>query len=107
MRDLFESNFARTGVPLDPATVRSPELAEWVIMVGADDSELLTITVDRFSYPKFKKALWEIRLDHDLVLVRGVKKGYQSRRAIYVYDMWIINPDPEEEELEVGDLAGV
>lgn len=93
LRDLFEANFARTGVALDPSEVKNPELNEWVIGIGLDDEELLSITWDRWKYPKFKKGIWSIRLNHDLVLIRGVKRGFQSRRAIYVSQFWVINPD--------------
>ncbi len=93
LRDLFESNFARTGVALDPEEVKDPHLREWVIGVGADEDELVSITWDRWKYPKSKRGIWDIKLDHDIVLVRGVKKGYQARRAIYVKDFWVIDPD--------------
>lgn len=93
LRDLFESNFAKTGVALDPADVKDPDKNEWVIAIGVDDEELVSITWDRWKYPKFKKAIWSVRLGHDLVMIRGTKRGYQSRRAIYVRDMWVIDPD--------------
>jgi len=93
LRDLFEVNFGKTGEALDLSTVRSPELAEWVIMYGEDDTDQMSITVDRWKYPKFRKRVWNIELDHDLVLVRGVKKGYQARKALYVHDLWVIDPD--------------
>lgn len=110
LRDLFESNFARTGVPLDPDTVKDPHLDEWVIMIGYDDGdELLTLTVDRWKYPKFKKAVWGLKLDHDLVLVRGIKRGFQARRAIYIKQMWVIDPyadkETEEEEQFIDDVG--
>lgn len=100
LRDLFEVNFSRTGQQLDPFEVKNPELREWVIMRGVDDEELVTITVDRWKYPRFKKAIWGIKLDSDLVLIRGIKRGYQSRRAIYVKQMWVIDPDGANEEEE-------
>lgn len=93
LRDLEEVNFGKTGEPLDLSTIKRPDLLEWVIMYGEDDTDQMSITIDRFRYPKFRKAVWDIRLDHDLVLVRGVKRGYQSRRALYVWDMWVIDPD--------------
>lgn len=93
LRELFEVNFSRTGVPLDPTTVKDPHLNEWVIMVGEDEDELLTITVDRWKYPRFKRAIWGMKLNHDMVLIRGIKKGFQSRRAIYAHEMWVIDPD--------------
>lgn len=93
LRDLLEVNFGKTGEALDLSTVKQPDLLEWVIMYGEDDTEQMSITVDRFKYRKFKRRVWGIELDQDLVLVRGVKKGYQSRRALYVWDMWVISPD--------------
>jgi len=92
---LFEVNFSRTGTPLDPKDVKDPDLNEWVIMRGIDGGEILTMTVDRWKYPKFREAIWSIKLDSDMVLVRGVKRGFQARRAIYISEMWIIG---EEED---------
>lgn len=95
LRDLFESNYARTGEQLDPDSVRNPELREWVIGVGADEDELVSLTWDRWRYPRFKRAIWGIKVDHDVLVIRGVKKGFQARRAIYVQDMWVVDPDDE------------
>lgn len=93
LRELFEVNFSRTGVPLDPKTVKRPDLNEWVIAVGVDEDEMLTLTFDRWKYPRFKRAIWDIRLEHDVLVVKGVKRGYQSRRAIYVQEFWVVDPD--------------
>ena len=96
-RDLFELHFSRTGEDLDPNSVRNPDKREWVVMRGVDGTEMVTITIDRFRYEKYREAVWGIKLDSDIVLVRGVKLGKQSRRAIYVSDMWVISLDEEEE----------
>lgn len=93
LRELFEVNFSRTGVALDPAEVKDPHLNEWVILVGKDEDEMLTITVDRWKYPRFKRAIWNIKSEHDVLVVRGIKRGYQSRRAIYARDFWVVEPD--------------
>lgn len=93
LRELFEVNFSRTGVPLDPDTVKDPHLNEWVILLGLDEEEMLTISLDRWKYPKFKDAIWSIKLNHDVLVVKGIKRGYQSRRAIYAHKFWIIDPD--------------
>lgn len=98
LRELFEVNFSRTGVPLNPDEVRRPDLNEWVIAVGVDEDELLTITFDRFKYPKFKDAIWGVKLDHDVVVIRGVKRGYQSRRAIYASELYVISMDDEGDD---------
>ena len=63
-----------------------------------DEDELLTITFDRFKYPKFKDAIWGVKLDHDVVVIRGVKRGYQSRRAIYASELYVISMDDEGDD---------
>lgn len=98
LRDLFESNFARTGQQLDPNDVQDPDKREWVIMTCADEDEIVTVTIDRWQYPKFKNAIWAIKPEEDVILVKAVKKGYQARRAIYVKQMWVIDPDDTSDE---------
>ena len=93
LRDLFEVNMSRTGVPLNPDNVKNPELREWVIMYGRDDTDHMYISIDRWKYPRFKKRVWSIVPDHDLVLIKGIKRGNQIARRIYVKDMWVISPD--------------
>lgn len=98
LRELFEVNLSKKGEALDPDTVKDPHLNEWVIMIGQDGTELLSITINRWKYPAFKDAIWGIKLDTDLVLIRGIKRGFQSRRAIYVDAMWVISPDDDEDD---------
>ena len=93
LKDLFEAHHSRTGKVLDPTTVKKPELNEWVVLLGEDDTEPLTITVDRWRYKKFREVSWRIKLNQDLVLVRGIKRKDQARKAIYVTDMWIITEE--------------
>lgn len=95
LKDLFELHHSKTGEHLDPLTVKNPELNEWVVMLGEDDTDVLTITIDRWRYSKFKDEIWQMDLDNELLLVRGLKKGFQSRRALYVTDLWVL--DMEEE----------
>jgi len=90
LKDLFELHHSRTGEVLDPKTVKKPELFEWVVMTCEDESELLVVTVDRFRYQELKEQIWEINLNNDILLVRGLKKSYQARRAIYVTEMWVL-----------------
>jgi DNA polymerase-3 subunit alpha len=94
LKDLFELHMSRTGEQLDPATVKDPHLVNWTVLLGEDDTDILTITIDRWKYPKFKEAIWGLRPGKDLLLVKGVKKR-QYRRAIYVDSLWVI--DPEED----------
>lgn len=99
LRDLYELNMSRTGVPLDPATVKDPELREWVLMHGEDEHDLISLTTDRWSYPRLRDKIWGndkmdgIKLDHDVVVVHGVKKGFLPRKDIKIWDMYVIDPD--------------
>jgi len=92
-RNLFEAHFSRTGEELDPDTVKSPELCDWVSGMGADVDDVVTLVWNRWKYPQFKDAVFNIKLDHDIVVVEGVKYGFQARRAIYVNRMWVIDPE--------------
>ena len=93
LKDLFELHHSRTGEHLDPDSVKDPQLNEWVVMTGEDDTDPLVVTVDRWKYPHMKDDVWSIDVGKDLVLVRGLKKRFQSRRAVYVTDMWVINTE--------------
>lgn len=104
LKDLFELHHSRTGEVLDPATVKDPHLFEYMVMTGEDETEVVIITVDRWRWPKWKEEVWSINLDSDVVLVRGIKKGYQARRAIYVTHLWVIQT-AQSEATEEEDAA--
>jgi hypothetical protein len=93
LRDIFESNRARSGKELDPSEVQNPELNEFLLMSGYDGSEIVTIRFDRFHYPTWRDMIWNIQLNHDVVLVHGVKKGYRTAREISISRMWVIDPE--------------
>lgn len=93
LKDIFEMHHSKTGEHLDPTTVKDPELNEYVAMLGEDDTDFLSMTVNRWAYPKLKNAIWDIEDGKDLVLVRGIKKGFQARRAIYVSNLWTFGLD--------------
>lgn len=101
LRDLFEVNYGRTGEALDLETVKRPDLAEWVICTCEDEDELVNVTIDRWRYPEFRKTIWNVEEDTDVILVRGVKKGYQARRAIYVSDIWVFEAGEEDDDGDV------
>ena len=93
LRDLFEVNLSRTGIPLDPDEVKAPDKAEWLIMRARDDEEQMMLTIDRWKYPRMKAQAWSIRPEHDIVIVKGTKRGNQSARRIYIEKMWVVDPE--------------
>lgn len=93
VRDLFEMNRARTGEELDPSKVKRPDLNEWVLVTGEDEDDRLVVEVDRFTYPRFKQAVFGARLNHDLLLVEGIRPKQALVRKIKVRNLWVIDPD--------------
>jgi DNA polymerase-3 subunit alpha len=93
LRDIFEVNRARTGEELDPSEVKSPELNEWMLLAGYDGTDLLSIRFTRWKYPKFKNILWKIKMNEDVLVIRGTKPGWRTAREIYVNDIWVLDPE--------------
>lgn len=94
VRDLFEFHASRNGGDeLDPASVRDPDLREWVVMRGMDGTETVSIKVTRWDYPKFKDAVMQMELEKELILVQGIKPHYSSARQIVVKNLWIVDPE--------------
>lgn len=92
LRDIFEVNRARTGEELDPSEVKHPELNEWMLIAGYDGTDLLSLRITRWKYPKLRNLLWKIQMNEDVILVRGVKPGWRTAREIYVNNIWVLEP---------------
>lgn len=90
LRDIFEVNRARTGEELDPSEVKDPHLNEWMLVAGYDGTDLLSLRIDRWRYPRLKKILWKIQPNEDILLVRGIKRGWRSAREIVVKEIWVL-----------------
>lgn len=93
LRDIFEVNRARTGEELDPDTVKDPHLNEWMLLAGYDGTDLLSLRITRWKYPKLKKILWKIKMNEDVLVIRGVKRGWRSAREIQVSDIWVLDAE--------------
>ncbi len=93
IRDIFEQNRARTGEELDPKDVKDPHLNEWAQLTGLDENDQLLIKIDRWRYPKFKKHVFECKMNEDLILVEGVRPRYVTARQVKVKQMWVLEMD--------------
>lgn len=91
LRNLWEVNQKR-GEDIDPETVTRPDLDEWMNLLGEDETEIINIGINRYIWPRYKNAVWDITLDHDLVLVKGKKPGYMAARFVKVEQLWILEP---------------
>jgi DNA polymerase III subunit alpha len=90
LRNLFEVNWSKTGVALDPDTVKDPHLAEWIVGTGMDEEGSLGLKIDRWRYPAMRKAIWNIKLEHDIVLFQGVKPHWQNLKQLQVTRFWVL-----------------
>ena len=94
LKELFEVHFSRTGEELDPETVKDPDLNEWVTMWGDDGTDVLSITVNRWDYPKLRETIWGIK-PTDLVVIDGFKPHYESRRAMRAKRLWVFSQEDD------------
>jgi hypothetical protein len=94
LKDLYELHRSRTGDELDPATVKEPEHVNWCVIIGEDETGPLTMTVHRYGglYERYKEAIWNINPKRDVIVVRGYKRQ-EYRRAIYVQELHVLDPD--------------
>jgi DNA polymerase-3 subunit alpha len=90
VRDIYEQFKLREGRDADKGEIKDPHLREWVVMQAEDETDQISIRVDRWKYPKYKRLIWSMK-DTDLLLVRGMKPRWSANRQITVGDMWVID----------------
>jgi DNA polymerase-3 subunit alpha len=90
IRDIFETNRAKTGEELDPSSVRNPELNEWALLTCEDEDDQLLLKIDRWKYPDFKEAIFDFKMGQDLLLVEGIRPRYVTARQILAKRLWTI-----------------
>lgn len=100
VRDLFEYTLSKTGEELDPASVKDPDLREWVVCRGEDDTEPVMLKINRWRYPRFKDAVMGAEMDEDLVLVEGKRPAFAGTRQINVERLWVIDMSEDEDEVD-------
>lgn len=99
-QDVIEDERARTGDDLDviKARMKDPHLSKKMVITCMDDSDTnVYVRFWRQSFPKFEKAAWSIQLDHDVIIVQGVKRGGFGT-GIHVKKLWVIDPDELDNE---------
>ena len=94
-QDVIEDERARTGKSMAEvtATIKDPHLSKKMTLECFDDSDVLVyVRFSRWDFPRFEKELWDMAMDHDVIIVKGVKKrGFGT--GIHVKAAWCIDPD--------------
>ena len=92
-QDVVEDERARTGEDYADilARMRRPDLIKKMAVRCFDDSDVTVyLRYNRFTFPKFEAGLWSINLDHDVMLVSGVRRGGFGT-SIHVKRMWVFD----------------
>lgn len=94
-RDVIEDERASTGEDYQviKARMTRPDLNKRMTVHAIDDTDhTVFVRFNRYDFPKFEKALWDMKLGEDVILVQGLKRaGFGT--SVYVKHMWVISPD--------------
>jgi len=105
-KDVIEDERARTGKSLEEIrkSLKRPDLATSCTLWAYDDyNEDVYVRVTRFEFPKFRKALEELRENEDVVYVVARKSNAGFGASIYVQKLLVIDPADDDEENEDDD----
>lgn len=97
-KDALEDERARTGLDIEEVrkTMDRPHLATSCTLRCYDDGdEEVYVKISRFSYPRFKERLADLRIDHDVVWVRGKRSKAAFGLSIYARSLIVIDPEDD------------
>lgn len=105
-KDVLEDERQRTGDDLDVIRKRlkRPDLATSCTLWSYDDGgEDVYVRITRFDFPKYRKALEELRVDQDVIWVEARKSKGGFGASIYVKRLIVIDPEDDDDENEEDD----
>ena len=105
-KDVIEDERARTADPIDEikARLKRPDLATSCVLHSYDDGgEDVYVRITRFDFPKYRKALEEIRENIDVIWVEARKSQGGFGASIYVKRLIVIDPEDDDDENEDED----
>jgi len=106
-QDVIEDERARTGKSMAEVTaaMKDPHLSKKMTVECFDDTDVLVyVRFSRYDFPRFEQALWNMNMNHDVLIVKGMKrKGFGT--GIHVKAAWCIDPDELLEDEEDDDVA--
>lgn len=99
-RDVIEDERGRSGKTVEEIkrSMRDPHLTKRMVVQAIDDTDVpVFLRWNRWNFPRYEKAIWNMRLadnknGNDVVLVKGIKRrGFGT--SIQVRGFWVIDPD--------------
>lgn len=100
-KDALEDERARTGDDMDAIRKRMkrPDLATSCTLHTYDDGgEDVYVRITRYDFPKFRKALEELRENIDVIWVEARKSKGGFGASIYVKRLIVIDPEDDDDE---------
>lgn len=96
-QDVLEDERARSGDDIDVCRKRmglkvGDPVKKMAVVAVDDTDESVYLRFSRRDFPRFEKALWSMKLNTDVVLVRGERLSMVMGRNIQVKQMWVITP---------------
>lgn len=94
-QDVVEDERARTGEDYETILKRltSPHLTKKMAVECMDDTDrTVYLRFYRQTFPKFEKGLWMANLNHDVIIIKGKKRGGFGT-SVHVDNMWLVDPD--------------
>lgn len=104
-QDVLEDERARSGDDIDVCRERlglkvGDPVKKMAVVAVDDTDESVYLRFSRRDFPKFERRLWRMRLNRDVVLVRGKRLSMVMGRNIQVQSLWVLRPNGEEEEVQ-------
>lgn len=102
-KDVLEDERSRTGDDMDVirARIKQPHLATSCVLHSYDDGfEDVYVRITRYDFPKFRKALEELRENIDVIWVEARKSKGGFGASIYVKRLIVIDPEDDDDETE-------
>jgi DNA polymerase-3 subunit alpha len=94
-RDVVEDQRGQTGEDYEVirARMKRPDLVKRMVIHALDETDtIIYLRWNRFIFPAFEKALWDLNMDRDVLLVRGKYDATRFGASVYVEDVWVIDP---------------
>lgn len=88
-KNFFENQRAK-GNTVDPATVKDAHLADYMTLHAEDVSEPVTISVNRWLFPRVQEQLEAMELGKDFIVV-AAKKMPSYGKILLASDIWFID----------------
>jgi DNA polymerase-3 subunit alpha len=112
-QDMYEDHRARYGEELNVDDVKDPHLKDSMTMFLEDEKGPISVKVDRWKYPRYKKDLWGLVLGHHYILAQARKNPFYGK-SISIQQMWVIDPcegkceavQDDEEEVMIEPTQG-